>query len=472
MTIVPLTIPSGSNPAKSKQGGAQELINCYREDLGSEAKTGYAAYGRDGLGLFCTLSDANGGIRALKDVDGTLYVVAGTKLYTVTAGGTGSLVGTMTLLPTTGIVYMDRNRRSPPDVMIACGGVAYYCRSGSLAQITDSDFLAPTAGMAFNNGYFVVGADNAQFQSSNLDDASNWAALAFGRADAGPDAIVTLSTLQQDLLVFGGNTTEVQRDVGDSPFPYERVTVIEFGCKAPGSVATINGTTAFVAHDNTVRMLDGYDAVRISTHSQERDIEALTDYSTLTATAWTAHGHTFYKISCPSFTWVYDSLTGKWARYQTYGRANWNISYVELSNGHLIAGDATSGVLYIMSDAYSDDAGTPIISKVIYAPVHAYPYPITIDEIFFDVETGVGTGSGNAQDIDPQLMVEVSRDGGNTFSIRRYLSLGQQGKRLTRVKAQQFGQFGQDGATIAISWSAKVRRALYQGAADITRDAA
>ena len=75
MPIVPLTIPSGSNPAKFKQGGTQELINCYREDLGPEAKVPFCILASDGLEGFCELESANGGIRALKNVDGVLHVV-------------------------------------------------------------------------------------------------------------------------------------------------------------------------------------------------------------------------------------------------------------------------------------------------------------------------------------------------------------------------------------------------------------
>jgi len=355
--------------------------------------------------------------------------------------------------------------------MIVCDGLAYYSRAGVLAQVTDADLLAPLS-MTGNDGYFIIATVANQFQSGIIDDASSWNALAFSRADANPDAIITLSTLQQDILVIGEKTIEIHRDVGDNPFPYERVAVIEWGCGAQGSVATLNGTIAFVAHDFTVRMLDGYDAVRISKPAQEIDIAKLADKSTLTATSWTRNGHTFYKLSCPSFTWVYDTLTQQWHRRRSYGQLNWNISFIEAFNGKIIAGDATTGNLYEMSPNFFDDAGTPIISRVQFAPAHGFPYRMTLNAVFFDVQVGVGTGQGDSQDIDPYLMLEVSKDSGITFGMQRTLSLGQQGKNLTRVRSHRLGQFTEKGAVIAISWSGKTARAIYEVAADIVKDAA
>ena len=89
-----------------------------------------------------------------------------------------------------------------------------------------------------------------------------------------------------------------------------------------------------------------------------------------------------------------------------------------------------------------------------------------------DVEKGVGTGQGEPQDIDPHCMVELSRDGGTTFSTQRMLSLGRQGARMTRVRTRRLGQYGQDGCVIAFSWSGKFARAMYAAAADVTKDAA
>jgi hypothetical protein len=469
-TIIPLTLPSGSNPTRYPQGGNEELINCYREDLGPEAKSGFAIYGSDGLQGFATLQGSNGKVRALLNVDGVLYVVAGTQLHTVTTSGIDTLIGSMNI-DTSAPVYMQRNRRSTPDILIVCDGLAYYSRAGVLTQVTDVDLLAPLS-MTFNDGYFVISTVANQFQSGVLDDASNWAALAYSRADANPDAIVTLSTLQQDILVIGEKTIEIHRDVGDNPFPYERVAVIQWGCSAAGSVTTVNGTVAFLAHDGTVRMLDGYEAVRISTISQELDIAKLADKSVLRSTSWIRNGHAFYMLTCSSFTWVCDLNTSppRWHRRRTYMATNWNISAIESFDNKLIAGDATSGLLYEMSPDFFDDAGTTIESRVQFAPLHAFPYRMTINEIFFDAQVGVGSGQGDDQDVNPEIMLEVSRDSGITFGQQRTLSLGAQGANLTRVRSQRFGQYTEKGAVVALQWSCKVARAIYEVSADVNRD--
>jgi hypothetical protein len=51
------------------------------------------------------------------------------------------------------------------------------------------------------------------------------------------------------------------------------------------------------------------------------------------------------------------------------------------------------------------------------------------------LERGVGTGQGDAQDIDPEIALEWSLDGGATFGGSRLIKLGQQGKRTNEIEA-------------------------------------
>ena len=171
-------------------------------------------YACDGLQGYANLPSADGGVRAMLEVDGDVYVVAGTRLYAVeTSTQVVSFIGSMNI-STTAPVFMERNRRSPTDIMIVCDGLAYYYRVGtSFGQVTDADLLAPTS-LTFVNGYFVIGTANNKFQSGALDDASAWDPLAFGRADASPDAVLRVANYQGDLAVFGTQTIQFHRDAG------------------------------------------------------------------------------------------------------------------------------------------------------------------------------------------------------------------------------------------------------------------
>lgn len=470
MAIVPITLPSRSNPARYLQGGSARIVNGYREDIGDDGRVAWMIRAADGLEGFADLIGANGGVRCMLEVEGYLYVVAGTQFWRVATNGDTLFVGSMSI-DATAPVYIERNRRTAPDIMISCAGIAYYYRAGTLAQITDGDLLSPTS-HTFLDGYFVLGTSDNTWQIGALDDAANWDALDFERADANPDPVVRVSALQRDAVIFGTKSTEFHRNTGAADFPFERVAAIDIGILAADSVASVEQMLAFVAHDRTVRMLAGYQAQRISTHAVERDIEALTDKSLIRATSWERDGHTFYCISTSSWTWVYDTVSGHWHNRESYNDTSWRISKVATFGDKVIAGDRDSGTLYVMSSAYQDEAGQPLVLSTTVPTAHAYPHRLTVHEAYCDVERGVGTGQGAAQDIDPSLMFEWSRDGGATFQGPRMLPIGAQGERTTRVRTRRLGQAKEGGFVFRLSCSAKVARAIYGLHADITQDAA
>jgi hypothetical protein len=76
------------------------------------------------------------------------------------------------------------------------------------------------------------------------------------------------------------------------------------------------------------------------------------------------------------------------------------------------------------------------------------------------------------EEVDPKVMVSWSEDGGETFSTERQLRIGEQGKRVIRVRTHRLGIAPQDGRVFKISISAKVRRGLYGMALDFDRLAA
>jgi len=465
--IVPVSLGTRSNPARYAQGGSARLINCYAESAGEEGKVPWPIYASDGLEGFALLDSANGGVRSGIEVNGVIYCVAGTRAYKITTNGTVTLLGSMNISEDAP-VFMARNRRSSPDTGIVCDGLMYNIRADVLTQVTDVDLLAPTS-LSFVDGYFVIGTANNTWQIGAIDDATAWDALDYTRADANPDAVVVVSALQSQAVIGGERSIEFHRNTDAADFPFERVTSIDIGVLSAGSILAIEQTLAFVGHDRTVRMLNGYDAVRISTNAVERAIEDLADPSMIKAATWVKDGHTFYAITSDSWTWVYDTATQFWHERMSYGQSNWKISTVTAFDGKLIAGDATSGKLYKMSADFYDEAGDPLVSEIVLPPVHAFPYPLVFNSLFIDVQVGVGTGVGDAQDIDPELMVSWSDDGGETFAGQRLLKLGQMGRKTTRVRTHRLGQSGEDGRVFKLSCSAKVKRAIYGMSADVDR---
>ena len=472
MGIVPLALPSGSNQARFNQGGAAQLVNSYLSPIGDEGKVKSAIYSSDGLQGFVFLQNVSPGLgcRAGIVVDGVFYVVAGVSLYKVLSTGEQILIGSMSI-STTAPVFMERNRRATPDIVIVCDGLMYYCRADVLTQVTDSDLLAPIT-LAFSDGYFGITTAQNKWQIGAIDDASAWDGLDFAAADGDPDALIRIAALQAQFYLFGEKTIEVWQDNGNADFPYSRSFVIPIGLLASNSVATVAETFAWVAHDRTVRLLGSGDTAQvISTPKVEADIQDIEDPSTIRAASWSSRGHTFYALTCPQWTHVYDTRMQRWHERQTYGRKNWRIAFVLAFGTKLIAGDADTGAMFEMSPRFKDDAGDPLVSSVTPPTVHAFPQRVTHDALYIDVQRGVGTGQGEPQDIDPEMMVEWSHDGGETFKTQRAIKLGRQGQNLTRVRTHRLGQAPENGRVYKFSWSAKVDRALYAVSADLQMDA-
>lgn len=466
--LIPLSLNMKSAPSRFQQGGAARLVNGFAEEIGPEGRVTFALYCADGLQGFATLSGITTGIRDQIEVDGAIYAVAGTQLWKIQSNGNVTSLGSMSI-SATAPVYMGRNRRSTPDIAVVCDGVMYNYRT-SLAQVTDADLLAPLS-LTVVDGIFIIGTADNKWQAGEIDDATAWDALSFERADASPDPVVRVFNRQNEALIFGEKTCEFWTNAGLADATgFSRTTVMDLGCLAAKSVSRLDQSLCWVAHDRTVRLLQGYSGQRISTPAVERDIEALADKTTIEAASWTRDGHSFYQISTASWTWLYDSQYG-WTNRQSYSAKNWRIGTVTEAFGKVICGDRDIPNLYEMSQEFKDEAGDPLVFSVTLPSVSAYPHPLTLNALYIDVERGVGSGQGAQQDIDPEIMLEWSKDGGATWAGPRALKIGQQGKRLTRVTTRRFGQ-SLLGFTLRISCSAKVARALYGVYAEVEKDAA
>ncbi len=469
--IVPIELTNKSNKARFTQGGSAELINCYAEAIGDEGKVQWCLVASDGLQGFALLPGVTGGVRASLEVDGKVWAVAGTspRLFEISSTGIVTDRGALSGFDTTGPVYMARNRRATPDIAIVNNGLMFYYRT-SLAQVTDVDLLAPQS-LAVNDGQFIIGTADNKWQVGDIDDASAWDGLSFERADASPDAVKRVYARQGEALIFGELTTEYWANAGGADATgYQRTEVSEWGILAPQSAQTVGGQVFFVAHDRTVRAIAGYSPQRISTHAIEREIEQLTDYDTITSCTWVRDGHSFYVISSSDWTFAYDTATGVWHTRKSYGFNAWNISTAVPAFGKVLVGSSTEPIIYEMSPSFFDDAGQPLVMQATLSPLMVPGKKITISRAWWDPERGVGTGQGDAEDIDPEVLVQWSLDGGATFGGNRLIKIGQQGQRVNELEIRRLGQCKGLGFVFRLTCSAKVARAIYQGQAEISVD--
>jgi hypothetical protein len=101
------------------------------------------------------------------------------------------------------------------------------------------------------------------------------------------------------------------------------------------------------------------------------------------------------------------------------------------------ASDYGAGKLYLVDKTVYTDNGAAIGFEVDTRHFFKDYDRVTVDELSMDLETGVGLAVG--QGVDPQVMVQVSRDGGRTFGAEIWHSLGAVGRIHDAHRARRCG---------------------------------
>lgn len=466
---VPLEIGTQSNYARYGQGGAARLINCYAEELGAEGKHPRPIYAAAGLSDFATLTNG-GAVRAMLDVDGYLYAVAGRAIYRVSTSGIGGAapIGGM---PSDGFVTMARNRRSPvPQIAVVSDGLVKVIQGTSVVDLGDSD-LPPPSSVFFFGGYFIFTTTSGRFYWSGIDDTSI-DALDFASAEGNADGIVIGKPLGPTAVFLGERSTEFWALVGGETV-FARQHIINVGCFAGGSAAEvpiitpagITDSLAFAATDRFgsyagVCVIENLNARKISNHAVDRSIRDEPDRSSITACSWSDGGHAFYSISGSTFSWCWDSATGQWHERRSYGLERWKVRSVTNLGGRLIAGDYTSNKLYVMSSDYVSEAGQPLILTIQTPPVSNFPHSVTFNRADLDIVPGVGLENGADHNVHPEAMFSWSDDGIN-FGSRRQIAIGRMGETVKRISTHRLGQMRYGAArTFRLDVSADVVKAV------------
>lgn len=449
---VPIPLAYRSAKGRYGQDGAARLLNMYAEEIGEEGKVKVALYAIGGLVSFATLT-GSGGVRALLALsDDELVAVAGRVLSTVDGGGGNVARGGVV---SDGLVTMARNRANPVQTMITCDGSTSLLASGVLTTFTDAD-LPPSNSVSSHSGYFMFTQYNGGISFCGPDEV-NVDALDILTAGTSPDALLRGYSRGSDWLAFGARSIESWQDTGANP-PFSRTTTINIGCLSPASVADIDTTICFVAHDGTVRVLNGYTPERISTHEIERLIAGDPNPTTIRGFGWTERGHRFFGLTGSTYSVVYDMTTGAWHHRKSAGFDTWRCGSAVQLGTKRVFGDISSPQLYVLDTDLQTEDGDDIDCHVICPPVHGARVPVA--NVVVDAIRGVGTGTGATQNVDPVLLLDYSEDGGATYSAERQISLGRQGQAKTRLAANRLGRISHVGRTWRLRCTASTVRAF------------
>jgi hypothetical protein len=157
-------------------------------------------------------------------------------------------------------------------------------------------------------------------------------------------------------------------------------------------------------------------------------------------------------------TWCYDSSTELWHerawRNPVDGSENRHRSQCHMffAGKHLIGDFEDSGIYYFDLNTYGDRAHGTYLETM--ASIRQCPHISSgnlwtiFHELWIDMQTGVGLNANIAVNgsaslnvgLDPQLLLEWSDDGGDTFPYSRLVPIGRLGERNLRAIARRLGK--------------------------------
>jgi len=459
------------NFGRQSRKGRDELVsnvrnvNAYVEEQGSDGKSALPVYVVPGLTRWDNAS-FDGAIRgAQKNGASALYAVLGNEVVKFTGDGAGSKIGG---LIGSGKVFTAINQASDPEIAIVTSDNQYYVldTGTDTVSLNTASNLPNVSSVTFLDGYFVFSeVGSGKIWHTNLNDANTVGATAFATAESDSDNLARVFAHNGFLYTFGTESTEIWRNVGTTPFAFSPEDAdIDVGCAAPFSVVEVSGGRtgqegiAFVDNYGNVRLMRGNSHGLISTNTVSRAIESLTDGQRADIEAWRYwhQGHEFLTLKSAAWTWEYDFTTGVWHERQSQNLNRWKAQGFADFSGKNLVGNETDGKLFeIDADAYDED-GDALIWAVTSGPIHDFPNHLTASSLELDMITGVGTESIP----DPQVMINVSKNGGKTYGRQYTRDLGGIGEYSKRIRVNRLGRAQEKGFTFEISSSAAVLRGI------------
>ena len=424
MGSLSLPVHSYNQPSRAPA----RLVNCYAQQ--TVGKSQVELLGAPGVVSWATPGAGPG--RGVFVMRGVLYCISGTNFYKIDADGSETLLGT---LPGSTKLTLAGNGN---EIVFSNG---YIYSAGTVSAITDPD-LPPVSTIDYVDGYVVYAESGQQrWGCSQLYNGASYDALDFASSESAPDDLVCLRVDHRQVLLFGQETTEIWYNSGaaGSGFPFERLAGgdIEYGCLARLGVAKQDNSVFWLANDRTIRRLSGQTPVRVSQHGVEEKLSSYTRVDDCEAFPMNWNGHLMVAFRFPTAgaCWVLDVTTNEWHERSTYGSTTWDVIDTAQCYGRMFVQAASTGAVGYLSDSVYTEFGGILRREWTYPQVYNINTPLVHSQI--DIVARTGTAPLG---IIPRINLEISDDGGNTWSLLPSRELGRTGEYSNVVRWNRLGQ--------------------------------
>lgn len=364
------------------------------------------------------------------------------------ATGAYAELGTITTSHS-GPVWIENN----PTQIAICDGISewvYTKTTGLFQQNTDPQFSGAAA-LAYQDGYgLFIQPDSNIWGFTNINNFLAVNAADFYSITAKPGNLVGILSHQREPYLLTVNAALVYYNYGgdnsslDNPtFALNTAGLLEYGCGAAGTPNTADGVIPnWLSNKGEWIAAAGYQGRKVSNEMMDRAVADYTVFSDARCYSYRDKGHVFTVMNFPTVdkTWVMDWTTKLLHKRQSYktdgtgwGRDRINC-YCTQGNKHY-GGDFENGKIYEFSEEYLDDAGNPIRRELYATEKDGGNTRLYSGYLQLLMDTGIGLESG----LDPQVMMEMSKDGGHIYDSFPWQSAGKIGEYPQRVKWTRLG---------------------------------
>ena len=302
--------------------------------------------------------------------------------------------------------------------------------------------------VAFIDSYFVVNViGTKQFWLSGGYDGFYWDPLQYASKEAYTDNLQAVTIDNGNIVLLGPVSQEYWQDSGAYPFPFQRIagSPTDVGLVAIRSIARCAGQMFYLGRSRrggiSVVRVENYRCIPVSTP----DLDFLfNEYETpedAVAYSYRFTGHDFYVINflAQKKTWMYDATSDTWSELTSGSDTRHYGQLATQFQNKIFVSDYRNGNIYTYDAETYTDNGDYIARELVTPHFFASTSfnKLHIYRLRLDMEQGVGLVDGQGQ--SPQVMLQVSRDGGYTWGNEMWTSPGQAGEFLHRAEWRRLG---------------------------------
>jgi hypothetical protein len=330
-------------------------------------------------------------------------------------------------------------------------GYCYYSISYPLANENRQMFKMGTDGKPeYEADGVTVRTENVESRLHVFED--DYHVQQYFNTESSSDNINAIYAVGPTLYVFGPKTVEIwQRGSGEFE-DWIRTSYTaqnSFGLEAPNSVASSGSIVYFVAsgaqYGKAVMMVSGTSFKKISEDWLEHK---LLEEKTGSASGfcYSVADHNFFVLQLNSLgeTWVYDTLDGGWHQRTSRDRRSgmetqWRAGSVAYYREKFFTFTNDGCMCAFHDDYWSEDFPDGYKLPMVRHRQTAVIVDNLKNFILEELAVECNVGSWDDYELQPKLLLEVSKDGGNTFGNVKSASLGRTGDYSHRVRFHNLG---------------------------------